>query len=171
VHTGDGHANTETTLVTRLLPYCERIAIAGSLRRNKNTVGAIEILYVSKAGKMHADGSLFARDGFLADEQIEHMLRDGVLAKRLNKNGTATFGALNKLAVHVASGILVDFFRTNEANWFISLVVHTGSIDHNIKLATAARQHGYLLHTCGGITQLADDVELYPQSERQSAMR
>ena len=123
--------------------------------------------YVSKAGKVHADGSLFARDGFLADEQIEHMLRDGVLAKRLNKNGTATFGALNKLAVHVASGIPVDFFRTSESNWFVSLVVCTGSADHNTKLATAARRCGYLLHAYGGITRLADDVELYPQSERE----
>jgi DNA polymerase/3'-5' exonuclease PolX len=155
------------SLVTRLLPYCEHIVIARALRRNKNTVGTIEILYVSKASKVHADGSRFARDGFLADEQIEHMLCDGMLAKRLNKNGTATGGTLNKLAVHVASRIPVDFFRTREANWFISLVVRSGSVDHNTKLATAARQHDYPLHACDGITRLADDVKLYPQSERE----
>jgi hypothetical protein len=109
-------------LVAALEPSCERVCIAGSLRRNKPEVGDIEILYVPRIGQIRRPGALFTEPGSLADDLLEQWLVSGVLAKRLNKNGRPVWGPLNKLARHSSSGISVDFFATTPNRWFVSLV-------------------------------------------------
>ena len=98
-------------LQARLVPSCQpgRCVIAGSLRRNKPTVGDVELLYHPKMGTRRID--LLKSEAYsIADEVIENMVRCGILNKRPNKNGVFTWGPKNKLAIHVASGIPVDFF-------------------------------------------------------------
>jgi DNA polymerase/3'-5' exonuclease PolX len=116
-------------LVEALTPRCEHVCIAGSLRRGKTKVGDIEILYVPRIGQVRTSGELFPKSGSLADELIEQWLTRGVLTKRPNKNGIPTWGALNKLAAHAASGISVYLFATTRERWFVSLVVRTGSAE------------------------------------------
>jgi len=53
-------------MATELAPRCERIEIAGSLRRGKADVGDIEILYVPRIGQVRVPGELFPRRGKLA---------------------------------------------------------------------------------------------------------
>ena len=154
-------------LAAELTPRCERIEIAGSLRRGKADVGDIEILYVPRIGQVRIPGELFPKSGSLADELIEQWLAKGVLAKRHNINGSAAWGTLNKLAVHAGSGIPLDLFATTAERWFVSLVVRTGSKEMNTTLANSALRRGMQLHAYGVLENTRTGEQIVPQSERE----
>lgn len=130
-----------------LAPFCQQIAVAGSLRRRKPTVGDVEILFVPRFEARPFDMFTTATVD-LADEALAGFLAAGVLAKR------GGWGALNKFATHLASGIGVDFFtEPNPADWFRSLVIRTGPKDSNIRLIESAARRGLHVHAYGpGIT-------------------
>lgn len=134
-------------LVSILRPACVRIEIAGSLRRKSTSVGDIEILYISKDGGNEILGAYQ-----LMQQEIEALSDEGILAKRLNKLGRPTWGELNQYAVHVASGIGVDFFATTLENWGMSLLVRTGSKDFNQRVMQRFKRLGMRGHAYGGIT-------------------
>lgn len=142
------------SLLDRLHPYTNRIVIAGSIRREKPMVGDIELLYIPKFGLRHDPNDWFATsEANLADLEIAAMERDGTLVRRKTIDGKEVFGPKNKLMVHVATGIPVDLFATNEQNWWVSLVIRTGSKETNIRLTTGAQQLGARLNAYGcGIT-------------------
>jgi DNA polymerase/3'-5' exonuclease PolX len=135
-------------MVELLKPCCERISIAGSLRRFKRQVGDIEILFVPRMSK-RPDGLFDERIVSVADEVIEQLLKDGYFAKRPNKNGVFAWGGSNKLAIHTASGIPVDLFSTSQERWFVSLVIRTGSKETNLRLTTGANKLNRTLNAYG----------------------
>ena len=119
-------------LVRAIEPYCERLIVAGSLRRRKAVVGDIEIVYIPRF-----EQSLTVKQGDLlaapdktfvnvADEQLEHILGAMIIEKRTNSLDSEIWGPKNKLARHVASGIPVDFFSTTDKAWWSYLVCRTG---------------------------------------------
>ena len=60
-------------ILTILLPVCERIIIAGSLRREKQWVGDVEILYISREMTGNTLGDFFAQETRrLAEDRINH---------------------------------------------------------------------------------------------------
>ena len=100
---------------------------------------------------------LFAEDVVtrnLAEQLIEDMLQRNALTKRLNvSGGISSWGPLNKHSVHVETGIPVDLFATTKENWWVSLVIRTGSKETNLKLTTGAQKLGRTLNAYGrGIT-------------------
>jgi DNA polymerase (family 10) len=154
-------------LVAALKPHCERIAIAGSLRRQKPTVGDVEILLVPTMGVQKVD--LFATAQVSnADVAIAELLAKGTLAKRPNAKGSFTWGDQNKLAVHAASGIPVDFFATTAAEWYRSLVIRTGPSKFNIRLITTAKRRGIQVHAyqSPGLVDIATGKPIPYTSER-----
>ncbi len=151
-----------------LRPACERIVIAGSLRRMKDDVGDIELLYIPKI--MERPGlDMFEPDVInVADEAINALLADGLLRKRLNKNGGTAWGSMNKLAVDAITGIPVDLFLTTETAWFNYLVCRTGPADSNTEIASRAKAAGWKWNPYGeGFTRLADGKVMPMRSERQ----
>lgn len=138
-----------------LKPVTQRLVVAGSLRRRKLEVADVEILYVP----MLAEQQNSTWDLFLAetinhtDRAIAQLESDGVLARRLNVKGSEIYGDYNKLMTHVASGIPVDFFSTTLENWWVSLVIRTGSKEMNLALTTSARKQGRTLHAYGAGTE------------------
>lgn len=126
-------------LVTLLAPECERIEVAGSVRRKKPTVGDVEILFIPKRDKDLLGESSTAR----TDAIFREILATGVIAKRPSKSGAFAWGEMNKLGIHVGTGIPVDFFTATEANWFNYLVCRTGPAESNMKIATIARGEGW----------------------------
>jgi DNA polymerase/3'-5' exonuclease PolX len=157
-------------LLAEMHPCCERVRIAGSLRRRQPDVGDIEILYVPHIGQGRVPGELFGRRSSLADQLFDQWLTKDVITKRPNLNGGTTWGGQNKLAVHVASSILVDLFATTAEQWFVSTVVRTGSKDMNIRLATNAKKRGTQLEAYGGLIDV-NGTRIYPQSEREVFVR
>ena len=120
---------------------CARIEIAGSIRRQKPDVGDIELLYIPLLAPEDT-GNLFQETRMmnLADERLDHLLHTGVIEERLNAKGSTMWGQDNKLAVHLESGINVDFFSADEENWFNRLVCRTGGKNNNQRIAMAAQK-------------------------------
>jgi DNA polymerase/3'-5' exonuclease PolX len=156
-------------LTAALGPCCERLEIAGSLRRGKAHVGDVEILYVptitARADPADLFGTVIQVDA--AAEQLDRLLAQNVITPRLSAAGFAAWGERNKLAVHVASGIPVDFFATTLENWWVSLVVRTGSLECNLRLTIAARERGRTLLAYGcGVKKLSTGEVTAATSER-----
>jgi len=126
-------------IVYWLTPACERIVIAGSIRRQKSEVGDIELLCIPR----------FVGGSDQLDEMIKALVAQGRLDFRLNKLGRRVYGAKNKLMVHLPSGMGVDIFSTNEECWRVALVVRTGGRKTNKQIAVAAIRKGWHLKAYG----------------------
>lgn len=132
-------------IVGPMIPLCERLIVAGSLRRMKAEVGDIEIVYIPARGTRPDPGDLFGRpiECNLVDDMLADWLPAGILRKRPKSDGTFTWGEEIKLAVHVASGIPVDFFSARLSNWACVLVCRTGSAESNQRICQAAIARGW----------------------------
>ena len=118
---------TGKSLIQMLADTCERIEMAGSVRRQVFEVGDIELLCVPKAGAVDLFGEPVTSKSML-DLRCRYLIDQGVLAPRPNKVGTVTIGPLNKLLVHPATGIGVDIFATSAENWGMAMVARTGPV-------------------------------------------
>ena len=131
-----------------LAPACERIEIAGSLRRKLPDVGDIELLCIPEPSiSFWVSVQTDELDG-----TIRAYMDDGLLAIRRAVNGRGTYGLYNKLLVHLPSGIPVDIFSTTLVNWGMSLVVRTGSAQFNKRMMSRFIQlgkHGHAYPTKG----------------------
>lgn len=157
-------------LIRLLTPSVSRIAVAGSLRRGSALVGDIEILFIPrtktiKEGLFDTD----TREVDLADEFINSLFTSGLIGKRMSIAGfTAAWGPKNKLAIHLPSGIPVDFFATTDENWHVSLVIRTGSKETNLRLTTGAQRLNRTLHAYGnGVTCRKTGERLIATTERE----
>ena len=135
-----------------LKPCCEMnaaegrpfLVVAGSLRRRKAEVGDLELVYVPAWGEISND--LLPEQGCLVEHALDVMIAKGILAKRLNSKGSVMWGPKNKLALHVATGLPVDFFATQKSFWHNYLVCRTGGADSNKTLALRAQERGLAWH-------------------------
>jgi DNA polymerase/3'-5' exonuclease PolX len=154
-------------LVELMRPSVTRIEIAGSIRREKPLVSDVELVYAPRMVEVK-DGLFDTKLDDAAADKIEAMLQWGpIIQKRQNVNGSVTWGSKNKLAVHVASGIPVDFFSTTEENFWMSLVIRTGSTESNMRLIEGAKRRGYHLHAYGTFSSLHDGRKIAVTSERE----
>ena len=135
-------------LCDRLTPFCERIIVAGSLRRRKLEVGDVEILFIPKITH-ERDGLFDTVPTSAAEVAIQKLLDAEILTMRPSKTGGFSWGKLNKLAIHRATGIPVDLFATNEDCWYVSKVIRTGGKETNLMLTTGAHKFGRTLHAYG----------------------
>ena len=134
-------------LSTTLASVCDRIQVAGSVRRRSADVGDIELLCISRAG---GDQALGTSD--LLEQRIIDLVQRGVLDYRLDKRGRRTFGPWNKYLVHLASGIPVDLFSATAPNWGMAFLVRTGPREWNIKVVSRFKALGMRGHAYGGVT-------------------
>lgn len=121
-----------------LKPACNRIEIAGSIRRWKPEVGDIELLVIPSANYL--------------DKLLHDLMMKDILAMRLNKRGSRTYGPKNKLMRHLPSGIGVDVFSTTEECWGMAMFIRTGPREWNIKAMSRFRELGMQGHAYGGVT-------------------
>lgn len=171
-------------LLHALEPACERLQFAGSLRRRKATVGDVEILYVPRVMSLPDPENLFAEKMpvNLAEGVIARLEKTGVLARRPVRRARdselaqglaagTSFGPLNKLMLHVASGIPVDLFAATAENWFNYLVCRTGGAENNVAIASAAQRLGWKWNPYGvGFSQEAHDGPFGAVPERVHAV-
>lgn len=154
-----------------LKPVTERILVAGSLRRRKDLVGDVEILFIPKEGMMPDPSSLFGEpvQTNLAELAFATLLKDGRLSKRPNKDGGTAWGLKNKLAVHEASGIPVDLFTADEENWACLSVCRTGSAASNERICNAAIARGlkWAPYGLGFLDRRTDDLVIRCRTEQE----
>ena len=139
---GQRYALTEAkfeanTIIEMIGPYCDRIAIAGSIRREKDEVGDIEIVCIPAE----------IMGGLFADEPM----RDPRYCAAVDSMAAIKGKATGKYAQRVSpNGITVDIFMAEAKNWGNIMAIRTGSADFSAKrLAARWVQLGY--HSSGGV--------------------
>ena len=125
-----------------LAPHCERIEIAGSIRRRKPEVGDIEIVCIPKT--VFAP-DLFGAPGFADEFKTSQRSCEWVRAAWLIGDvvmGRPVDGKYIK--IRTAEGAQVDLFTATAENWGLIYAIRTGSADfsHNV-LASGWVRQGY----------------------------
>ena len=124
-------------IVALLKPYCDRIEIAGSIRREKAIVGDIEIVAIPKPYQ----SGLF-EDGLAT-----------VVNKWQKVKGDLNYGHTKYTQRILPDGIKLDLFFAEPENWGLIFAIRTGSADFSHKVlangwvkAGYKSQDGYLWH-------------------------
>jgi DNA polymerase/3'-5' exonuclease PolX len=126
------------TALRRLKPACERICIAGSIRRHSLTVKDVEIVYLPKMGEERTD--LFTYENKPQTEaRIAALVRDDFW--RFDQE-TKRNGPKYKRLVHNASEMVIELFRSYATNWGLIMALRTGPAAFN-KLLVTSRQGAY----------------------------
>jgi DNA polymerase/3'-5' exonuclease PolX len=130
----------------RLAPACERLEVAGSIRRRRPDVGDVELVAVPRVTPGRRD--LFGDATGEADELhalAERLLHEGVLAHRPDKNGRPAFGTkLKRVVFRGRAGELpLDLFAvTGAAQWGVIFTIRTGPGAFSTRLVTQRRYGG-----------------------------
>jgi DNA polymerase (family 10) len=107
-------------LAVGLEPCCERIAIAGSIRRRRPQVKDIDLVLIPCS--INGLGIILHRHG-------------EILTKK-------TFDASTKIIKYRFEGLPVDIYIADKETWPMLLLVRTGSASHNQRLAMLAKSKG-----------------------------
>ena len=111
-----------------LAPYCDRIEIAGSIRRAKPMVNDIDIVLIEKPEAALTINYVLSHIGTI--------VKDGPKIKQLWYTENQTL-------------ISVDLYIATPATWATLLLIRTGSKENNIRLATIAKRKGWHLKANG----------------------
>lgn len=131
-------------VVELLKSACERIVIAGSIRRQKADVGDIEIIAIPKTEPFLKQDLFGTFDGAPWDLLHAHVvgLTDrGVFRLRLNKNGQKSFGGALKWLTFC--GFALDIYTATSETWGVTLAIRTGDADFSRLLVTQRSQGGF----------------------------
>lgn len=126
-------------IVDHLKDHVDKIEIAGSLRRKKETIGDIDILVVSSAPEN-------VMNAFTQMSNVVKVIEEGVQSS----------------SVRLDSGIQVDMRIMEDKSFGSALQYFTGSKDHSIALREAAIRKGYKLNEYGlfeGDSRIASETE------------
>lgn len=125
-------------IIQKLSPFCLKIEIAGSIRREKRMVKDVEIVLVPKTTKT----GLFL-DTEERDADIVKILSDW---KRQNESleketkGDPKAGKYLKLYY---GDYPIDLFIANPRNWGYIFALRTGSSNYNQTILKYTKRHGY----------------------------
>jgi DNA polymerase/3'-5' exonuclease PolX len=137
-----------TELVGLLAGACERIEIAGSVRRRKGEVHDIEIVAIPR--HVEVRGGLWSEDVEDLDllaETIAAGLAEGELAPRAveihRRDGTVETGRRmgDAYKALVYRDMPVDLFITDAERWGCIFALRTGPGDWNTRLVTDCKRH------------------------------
>jgi DNA polymerase (family 10) len=119
------------TVMSELLPYCEKIEIAGSVRRERNQVNDLDLVLIPKNG---------------LDPIIKRMTRScvpvtgGKVFDSRNLTYTTKTGV--QIDLFIAHGEVVDLVSRTPSNLGAVYLCRTGSMQHNIQLCNLALSKG-----------------------------
>jgi DNA polymerase/3'-5' exonuclease PolX len=124
----------------RLKPYCEKIIVAGSIRRQKAEVRDIDIVLIpNNPGKLSQE-----------IDRLGPPIMDGEKLRRFEYNGTQ-----------------VDLYYATQETWATLLLIRTGSKENNIRLCSRARRLGMKLKANGDGIIGKDGQLIQIESEQQ----
>jgi len=125
--------------------HCEKIEVAGSIRRQKPKVHDIDFVVVAKGD---ADW---------------HSINE--ILKRLKAKPNCSGNQLIKAYLPCQNGLFqVDFYRAKPSTFGIHLLIRTGSADHNMWLAGHAISQGMRLKYSEGL--IKDGVPIAGEDEK-----
>jgi len=109
-------------IVEQIFPHCERVEVAGSIRRKKSEVRDIDLVLIPKP--------------FLWSRIIATLQR--TMDAEVLKRGDI-------IAQLTIKGVNVDLYVASPETWSALLLIRTGSAQHNIKLSMLAQKKGLKL--------------------------
>jgi DNA polymerase (family 10) len=110
------------SVVDKLKPYCDRIEIAGSIRRKRPFVHDIDLVYIPS--------------------------NQGQFVTILRQFGPFKMGGGKLIRVNYQP-IELDVYIAEPASWSTLLLIRTGSAKHNVMLCSKAKHMGMKLHADG----------------------
>lgn len=116
-------------VVRKISPLCDRVKVAGSLRRKKGDVGDIEIVCIPKE-----QSDLFGNK-FRSADVISSLLKESGYG--LHKDGEH-YKQIN--LIHC----MCDLFITTPECWGVIYMIRTGSADFSHKMVTPKRYGGFM---------------------------
>jgi DNA polymerase/3'-5' exonuclease PolX len=141
-----------------LKPVCERIEIAGSIRREKKFINDIELVCIPSTIKIE-DG-LFG----YKDERSPEFIKLVDSFVRVKGNGA---GKYSKLLL--PEGINLDLFMTTKDQWGVIFMIRTGSAVFSQRMVTECKQNGYYVED-GFLWRKKDNV-MIPCPEEEDFFR
>lgn len=124
-----------------LLPFCERTAIAGSLRRRRPQVNDIDLVLLPKPGKLGLiKGRCMMRGHVVTDGD-----QNAIFRYRLSD------GSEFQLDLFFARPAASDLISATPCNFGSLLVCRTGSKEHNIFLVEHAKRMGLVWKPYAGV--------------------
>jgi DNA polymerase (family 10) len=141
-----------TEIKDKLAPHCERIEIAGSIRRGKKMVKDIDLVVIPK---MTSKESLLGVTDDLAKTDFYEALPNALTA--IKAEGTKLIRGTAQLALGPC--IPVDIYVATAERWATLLLIRTGSREHNIWLCSRAFHCGGKLHADGSGLELAGQYD------------
>jgi DNA polymerase (family 10) len=119
---------------------CERIEVAGSIRRKKEDVGDVEIVCIPKVHRLQQN-MFGVADGPMETPLYNRLRSEEWLSPRLIDGKPQAMGKRFLALYDNKIGIPVDVFVVlPPAQWGVIMTFRTGSADFNKKLLSAARR-------------------------------
>jgi len=109
-------------VVKRLSPYCQKIEVAGSIRRRKEWVQDIDLV--------------------LIPSDLWNLHHEIMGLGQMRMSG-------GKILRVMVGSTQVDIYIASEETWATLLLIRTGSVENNIRLATLAKKKGWHLAASG----------------------
>lgn len=131
-------------LQAALAPSCERLEIAGSIRRGKADPKDIELVAIARVVPITVTDMF----GTAVATGQQSLLERGVL-ELVTLGGEWEYDPVNKKngprykrLRHVASGVCCDLFITRPDAWGIALTIRTGPWEFSKAMVTRAKRYG-----------------------------
>lgn len=138
-----------------LSDVCERIEIAGSIRRRRPVVGDIDLVALPVPG-LEAELSRV----FRSCAEVGGLMLDGRVSKRcrLRKSGV-------QCDLWIAHHPLYDLITPLPTNWGAMMLTYTGSTQHNIRILERAKNLGHTWKPGHGLVR--EDGRIHSETEEE----
>lgn len=136
----------------KLLAHCERICVAGSIRRMQPWVSDIDLVVIPK---WESKDSLFGMTEDLGNTDFYAAVRQELWD--ITAEGTKLIRGKSYIAT--SSSIGVDLYVATPESWATLLLIRTGSKEHNIWMCSRAFHCGGKLHADGSGLELAGQYD------------
>jgi len=113
-------------IVRQLRPYCDRIKVAGSIRRRRPFVHDIDLVILPRD---------LAAIKKRCEQRCQVIMNGNVNYRLVMPNGV-------NLDIYFATARQKTLFETTPTNWGSLLLCRTGSKEHNERIALAAKTQG-----------------------------
>lgn len=133
-------------LIALLGPFCERLEILGSIRRQRETIGDIELLAIPKTDEnLQTDlfGEQVASPLDLLHIHVDELQHEIGIGKRIDDQGRQRWGKRFKAAVY--KGFPVNLFVCKPpAQFGVLKLIRTGSAEFSHRLMIPVERGGWL---------------------------
>jgi DNA polymerase/3'-5' exonuclease PolX len=130
-------------LVDLLGPYCERLVVAGSLRRRAVSIGDIDVVAVPKVELLR---DMFGEDtptGLdLLDAALDRLCGEQVVRQRRDRNNRPCWGP--RLKRGIFRGVAVDICATEADHFGLLVLIRTGPSAYSHAFVTPRSQTAIL---------------------------